>query len=775
MEKTKQLSRKKGYQIFFGGLWCAIVVFCVVRMLLPSYIVNFSGMQEHDTELLVPIQDGIWFDADVIDGNAPGWYVDSSMEYGEIFAQTPPVDLKAGSYDVVISYQANDSGNLYTFTDEEKTFRTRMGREKVGLEADRRTVTLKWNIVRAEKGFQVQFSYGGNGYFILNSVEIRQNRDFERMGLFWMSAIFFLLLCWCKIKNRELRLLFWSAAGVTLAASFPLLMYYLPEGDDLFFHLLRIEGMVEAWKSGQFPVRIQPVWMNGYGYPVSVFYAEGMLSAAGFFRLIGFPLQTSYKMYIFFINLFTFLLTWYCMKRMVGDHRIALIGGAVYTLAPYRLINIYLRAALGEYSAMTFFPLVMAGCYEIFVGERNRRRYSWILLALGMTGIIQSHILSTEIVVLTLGVICLSRWKQLLSERRFVELGKAAVAALLLNMEYLVPFLDYFLREKFMVTSDGFGGWIQGRGLFLTQLLNPFPYGWGTDYSAAEGFSRGEPEMASGLGLTFILAGVLFAEELMKRRENISKENQVGKLCLIAGVVLSFMATIWFPWDLLFSMGMKKLFSPIQFPWRLLGEAALFFTVVCCILLKSWRISRGERVFRLLAAVMIGTLVMTTGYFETTMLQQCIYLYIPDVESINSFNLGTKEYVPLGVEPGEKVMPKGKLLYDEAVEIESFSQKGTSCVLICQNLSEKSANVELPLLYYRGYEATDMETGSGIDIDVGENGRIRLHLEGSYQGSVNVMFHEPVLWRAADVVSALSGIAILAYLFRTKGGFLRTG
>ena len=113
-------------------------------------------------------------------------------------------------------------------------------------------------------------------------------------------------------------------------------MPYLIWGVDLWFHLLRIEGVAQGLRAGQFPVRIQPDWMNGYGYPVSVFYGDGVLGIAELLRWIGFPLQTAYKVYVYVISFGTFMTAWYAFRRLFGEEKIALTGAAIYVLAPYR-------------------------------------------------------------------------------------------------------------------------------------------------------------------------------------------------------------------------------------------------------------------------------------------------------------------------------------------------------------------------------------------------------------------------------------------------------
>ena len=117
----------------FGAAALAVIAaVCIIRMLQPVKVWEFGEDQ------LERMGEAIHFDANVIDGNASGWYVDNSLEYGEVFVQTPAVDLPAGSYDVTIRYQGEGSGSTYEFTSTADTYRVMLGRNGMPLESGKR-------------------------------------------------------------------------------------------------------------------------------------------------------------------------------------------------------------------------------------------------------------------------------------------------------------------------------------------------------------------------------------------------------------------------------------------------------------------------------------------------------------------------------------------------------------------------------------------------------------------------------------------------------------
>ena len=92
----------------------------------------------------------------------------------------------------------------------------------------------------------------------------------------------------------------------------------------------------------------------------------------------------------------TCLISYYCFKIMSGKRNTAVIGSALYTASMYRIIDIYIRSSVGEYSAITFLPLIACGLWKIFTEDTNSEDYSknWIMPVIGYSGIINTHILT---------------------------------------------------------------------------------------------------------------------------------------------------------------------------------------------------------------------------------------------------------------------------------------------------------------------------------------------------------------------------------------------
>lgn len=118
----------------------------------------------------------------------------------------------------------------------------------------------------------------------------------------------------------------------------------------------------------------------------------------------------------------TVIISYISFKKLSKDKLIGVLGCALYTLSLYRLNNIFIRSAVGEYTAMAFLPLILLGLYCVYsenIGEKEKQR-SICFLVIGFTGVLQSHILSFEMIVLFTGIICIIFIKKLLEDVPFL-------------------------------------------------------------------------------------------------------------------------------------------------------------------------------------------------------------------------------------------------------------------------------------------------------------------------------------------------------------------
>ena len=69
--------------------------------------------------------------------------------------------------------------------------------------------------------------------------------------------------------------------------------------------------------------------------------------------------------------------------------------------------------------------------------------------------------------------------------------------------------------------------------------------------------------------------------------------------------------------------------------------------------------------------------------------------------------------------------------------------------------------VDYPLMAYTGYRAFSDADGSRLSVSSSKDARVRVQIPADYDGTITVSWHEPVLWRIAELVSLLTAAGFL--------------
>lgn len=558
------------------------------------------------------------------------------------------------------------------------------------------------------------------------------------------------------------RLLPWlGLLAAALLACGPFLSGGVWHGSDLGYHLRRIENIAMGLADGQFPVRIQSDWLLGNGYAVGVFYGDLLLYAPALLRLAGVPVTVAYDLYLFAVTLLTAWGSYYAARRLALPRAAAFGAAALYTLAAYRLCDVTDRAALGEYTALAFLPLAAAGFWRTLHPDAARLPGA-ALLVLGLSGVLQSHLLSFEMTVLCLcAALVLAR--ATFRRAALLRLTGAAGAFCLLNAGFLVPLLDYYLTGKFQINQPGGVEPIQQNGAALGQLL-------GVGYTLAAGQQQDlVADMALTPGPALLLGAALAAGaavwQLVRRRAGMPAVACLGAVA--AGAFCLALSSNLFPWDALYALGgtARRLVGSLQFPWRFLGPACLLLAGAVGAGLALLP-GRGR-------AVVTAALCLLAAVNAGAQLQQYTATAAPE-----SYYRGTEEpfwpmscghYLPAENGPTDTAALLTAPVWADGIQLTAFDKQGTRVTVTAANTSDVDAWVRLPLLWYKGYAARDAATGEALALSCGENNTVTVTLAPGYSGSFTVSFREPWYWRAAEALSLLTVLAGAGWLAVRSG------
>lgn len=558
---------------------------------------------------------------------------------------------------------------------------------------------------------------------------------------------------------------------IILMASIPLFNNYLIRGHDIYFHLMRIEGLAQGLRAGEFPVRIQPAWYDGYGYAVSVFYSDLFLYPAALLRLLGISLQDAYKVYVVLCNVATTLISGYSFGKIFRKREIGVFGSCLYTLSPYRLVNLYTRGALGEYTGMIFWPLLIYSCVLLLNEDRNKVQLQKgaVLMGISMAGMLQSHMLTAEIACMVLLLLVVVYCRRIFHKEVMLAGCGAVAAALGLSAWFLIPFLDYMLFERFNINSIRNNDiMIQRQGAFLSQVFAIFDNAVGQSLDSGAGTAG---DFTQGVGLSLMLSVIILMllciRGYLKREERRNKQITITAAGL--GVLMVAMSTLYFPWDRLcrISRICRYIIVKIQFPWRFTGVAVGLLAVVWCAVLNYTEREYDRRKKVITICLAVGILLLSVGHFVIDLNQRAERTQVRSVEEMDTFVASGEEYLPV-----DTVLDKLKIqeLYkDNSVEISDVVYRGTSITMHVKNTSAQQAGLELPRLYYAGYHAlvvTDEGQPFQIEVTDGTNHVIKLMIPEETEGNITLSFREPWYWRLAEIITLLSAGIVILYTYK---------
>ena len=559
--------------------------------------------------------------------------------------------------------------------------------------------------------------------------------------------------------NSDRVLIFGGLSLVIFIAMLPYMNSFLPKAHDMEFHLLRIEGVNQGLKDGIFPARINMQQSNGYGYISPIMYPQLLIYIPAVFRLLGMSLLNSYKLLVWVSTILTVFICYYSFKKILNSSYAAMIGSALYTLGLYRLTNIYCRAAVGEYLAAAFLPLVLYGMYEIVRGNYKK----WIWASIGITLVFQQHLLTTEICLAFTLFMCLFGVKCMIKEPvRIWALCKAAIVTVLLNIGTIIPLL-YYMREDLYIFSDG--RFIPDMVVYLSEVFATFVKLEGRQ--ELRGTTQGE--MPLSIGGVLLLVIILFMIYCYKNKKKIMQSEsdqmlkELGTNCIVTGGIAIIMSMWFFPWTMLARIGIiERLVKSLQYLSRFLMVPALLFCFVGGIIILYWIKDYPNRKVFIVTCAFIVTIVSSLYPLES-MIQYETY---DCKEAVAAVNYTDDLYLYNG-DRNEAIANMGKRIWvseDADIACKNLKrQKGkVECDLIINRMGERSY-VELPLYYYPQY-AVELN-GEKLDIEKGENGTIRAYLNNtSSSGKLIAYFDTPFLWKTGDVISFVTVIAVLIYL-----------
>jgi hypothetical protein len=427
---------------------------------------------------------------------------------------------------------------------------------------------------------------------------------------------------------------------------------YYPMHDDM--QAMRLLELQKCFSDGQVPCRWVPDMGYGYGYPQFNYYGPTPYLIMYFFRLLGFSILDSVKVFVIFIS-FLGLTLMYLLGKSLWGRWGGFFSSLVFLYAPYRAVEIYVRGAMGELTALSVAPGLFWGIKRIV----EKKRFGILFFAFLYSILLTSHNISTMLFtpfLLVWSLLLIVTKKENIKNKLilFVKIFSGFFWAFLISAYFLLP---AFLEKKYAHVETLLLGYFDYRRHFVSikqLLINSF---WG--YGSSELGKYDGLSLCVGLIIWILPILILISLILFKKKKGFIN------LLFFLGV----------GWTALFMCHAKSSFiwahidvlKYVQFPWRFLGLATISFSIGAGAVNLLFIKRKEKLLFGLSLALVLG---LFYGYF----FRPLKWLNITDNDKFSGENwdqqmtISIYDYLPIYAThpPSEKAPGEPQIIAGEA-------------------------------------------------------------------------------------------------------------
>ncbi|MEM5169344.1 YfhO family protein [Enterococcus faecium] len=439
---------------------------------------------------------------------------------------------------------------------------------------------------------------------------------------------------------------------------------------DTAFHINRALSLESIFSS---PINFET--FRSYGMQVNNFYP--WLTLYPLFLLIKFTnLAIGYNLFLYIVTLITLFICHYVMYEITKKHVTSSFFAIIYTTSSFRSVEIFLRGAMGELLAMSVLPLILLGFIKLY----DSKKESWVMLAISMTLLIYTHVLSVAMtmVMIIIALIIQFYRKKKIEIFLIIKLIKAAIVTLLLSLAFIGPMIEQTLYQDL---NRPYVDILQKRAIYL-----------GKEFLIG---SIDSELLSFGIGLTLLICLIILTF-------NFKKLGILSKITYIMGIISILLCTKIFPW---FALQNTPL-NIIQAPWRFMIFSTLFISFSVSLFispqLEKFSYTR-RRNFILLLILAISILnyssvvnMVKEMNFQGTYSNEQMENKLEEFENF--------DYVPIGYKKDQLLLKNHQVTEDGQVIYSSFSPNKDEITFTFK--SSKGKTIVLPVFRYKGLTVT---------------------------------------------------------------------
>ena len=514
------------------------------------------------------------------------------------------------------------------------------------------------------------------------------------------------------------------------------------DGNDSNFHISNIFSIYTGMKQGTIS-NVLPIIAHNFGYATRIFYPRlAHFSTALVTLILNGKVIWGLKIIHFIVFFLSAVMMYKLVNKVLKNKFSALISAIFYLSFPYMITEVCVRDAVAESFIFVFMPMILLGLYELFYGDK---KYFYLWFILGYVGIMNSHLVLAVYFTLFIFIYLLLNIKKVFDKSNLRALITSSILILLLTATFTIPMLQHKSLNIYTVFADeGMAnkGSVAGSTLRLRDFFIQEPcvaYSDITYYLNLLGFALAV--------LAIIMNKKIFVE---------NDQKNFFKFILIATIICTFLMSKICPWVIF-----PKTLIMIQFAWRL--EAILLFllSILAGSVFKDIE-SKKIRVILLIAILLFNGLTVYKAYDFDILIER----KLEDID-ISSYGTGwQREYLPINTQ--------NNLDYYDSRNEDVLVKDGYATISVQENNvpslkaeikdCQGETTIELPRIYYLGYEATLEENENKEKLDLYMNDRGFLETKINSNGILILKYKGTIAMRIANVVSIVTLIGIACYV-----------
>ncbi|MDP4221028.1 MAG: 6-pyruvoyl-tetrahydropterin synthase-related protein [Bacteroidota bacterium] len=237
------------------------------------------------------------------------------------------------------------------------------------------------------------------------------------------------------------------SVGAAIVLQFVMPLGFPIVGHDAPIHLNWLEQFPKLFREGNLYPRWMPESFWGFGSPAFYFYPPLAYWCASIISFIFPNNPVAIYQTLGLLATIASVGTCYIYLRLIApSKRSALVGALVYGVLPYRLLDLYLRNALGEHVAFVFLPLIFWSIEIALGNSKNPKRQvvlSVMISTIGWGGMLLSNIPSSVIAIYSTMVYAVMRAYSRKNFLRLIFPALGSVIGVMVAAIYLLPAAEF--------------------------------------------------------------------------------------------------------------------------------------------------------------------------------------------------------------------------------------------------------------------------------------------------------------------------------------------